>query len=138
MDNSVKDRDKKREELRATRGKELERMQLFELSSVYVDVSYRGQGIGTELVKRVLRKRLLESQKPCLPSTIYCLTLATTVDWYRDNFGFETVPSTDIPAPMALEVTAGNIITKLIGARLCCMRGTPKTLEICKNTPTSS
>jgi N-acetylglutamate synthase-like GNAT family acetyltransferase len=135
MEESVKGRQKKREKMRVQRAKELQQQQLWELASVYVQNPYRGQGIGTELVKRVLKKRF--SEDACLPSSIYCLTLATTVDWYRDNFGFEIVSSTDVPAPMALEVTAGSIITKLIGAQLCCMRGTPKTLEICKNVPSA-
>jgi N-acetylglutamate synthase-like GNAT family acetyltransferase len=134
MEKAVKDRDTKREKLRIQRQKELEPQQLWELASVYVEKPYRGQGIGTELVKRVLQKRFSEDNS-CLPTSIYCLTLPTTVDWYRDNFGFDIVSSNDVPAPMAFEVTAGNIITKLIGAQLCCMRGKPKTLEICKNVP---
>ncbi|CAB9531829.1 Acetyltransferase (GNAT) family [Seminavis robusta] len=109
--------------------------QLWELSSVYVESSFRGQGIGSELVKRILRNRIVEDGY--LPTSIYLLTLATTVDWYRDNFAFESVSSSDIPGPMAFEVTTGNFITKLIGAQLCCMQGTQQTLDICKSVPAS-
>ncbi|CAB9527516.1 expressed unknown protein [Seminavis robusta] len=133
MEQGVKDRDQRRAELRAQRERELQNEQLWELSSVYVESSFRGQGIGSELVKRILRKRIVEDGY--LPTSIYLLTLATTVDWYQDNFAFESVSSSDIPAPMAFEVTAGNFITKLIGAQLCCMQGTQQTLEICKSVP---
>ena len=143
LQQAVKDRDEKRKALRQQREAALllQQQQLWELSSVYVEAPYRHQGIGTELVRRVLRQRLLPAADqqqqllppPSLPTSIYCLTLATTAPWYEDNFGFEIVSSSDVPAPMALEVAAGSIITKLIGAQLCCMRGTDKTVGLlCK------
>jgi len=139
MSKAVQDRDQKRERRRQQRLQELEQqpntLQLYELSSVYVLPAFRGQGIGAELVKRVLKKTMTKDGDTLSPTNIYCLTLATTVPWYQDKFGFERVPSQDIPGPMALEVTAGNIITKLVGAELCCMRATSQTLELCRNVP---
>ena len=132
MEEAVQYRDQRREFLRQQRQAEVEVLQLYELSSVYVESAFRGQGIGTELVRRVVGEKLADGT--VLPSSIYLLTLATTVDWYKQNFGFEVVTGNDIPSSMALEVTAGNIITKLIGAQLCCMRGTTNTVELCKQT----
>lgn len=132
MQNAARDREKRREEIRASREKDRSGLQLYELSSVYVDPAYRRKGIGKELVKRVLRKRLLEASSPSPPSSIYLLTLTTTSGWYQQNFGFEVVDSRSIPSSMIFEVAAGNVITKLIGSELCCMRGTLKTIELCK------
>jgi len=143
MQEAVKDRDTKRQRLRQEIEAELEadpRAQLWELSSVYVEPAYRSRGIGTELVRQVLRQRLVgkdnkqTKKQPTLqtvPGNIYCLTLSKTAPWYKENFGFELVSDKDVPAPMAFEVTAGNVITKLIGSQLCCMRGTDKTLDLC-------
>jgi GNAT superfamily N-acetyltransferase len=135
MMEAVKDRDQRREELRARRERELTKLQLWELASVYVEPAYRGQGIGTELVRRVLKRHFQQNSNPQAPANVYCLTLANTTKWYEQNFGFEIVSAKkDIPKAMALEVAAGNVITKLIGAQLCCMRGTPKMLKLCKKT----
>mmetsp|Transcript_32675 Transcript_32675/g.54742 ORF Transcript_32675/g.54742 Transcript_32675/m.54742 type:complete len:271 (-) Transcript_32675:692-1504(-) len=129
MERAVQNRDTKREQIRARQQQDLDLLQLWELSSVYVLKEYRRKGIGTELVRRVLRDRL---EKKTLPTSIYLLTLKTTTDWYREKFAFEEVTGTDIPGSMALEVTAGNFLTKMMGAQLCCMRGTSKTPELCK------
>ena len=131
LQEAVKDRTAKRKALRQERETALLRnpqSQLWELSSVYVEAPYRGRGIGAELVRRVVRQRLATG---CLPTSIFLLTLVTTAPWYQTNFGFEIVETADVPAPMALEVAAGSVITKLIGAQLCCMRGTEKTFDLC-------
>ena len=93
---------------------------LYELASVYVIPDYRGQGIGTELIKRVLQRHVDRGRKL---SDVYLLTLATTVQWYYDSFGFEVVPEEQVPEQMRFEIAAGKLITRLIGAKLCCMRG---------------
>jgi N-acetylglutamate synthase-like GNAT family acetyltransferase len=94
---------------------------LYELASVYVIPEYRGRGIGTELVERVLQRH---AQQGHALSSVYLLTLATTAGWYEDNFGFQVVEEEEqVPAQLSFEVTAGKIITKFIGAELCCMRG---------------
>eukprot|EP00536_Pseudo-nitzschia_multiseries_P012834 jgi/Psemu1/209763/e_gw1.511.39.1 len=93
---------------------------LWELASVYVVPERRSEGIGRDLVRSVLdqHKELGRARE-----SVYALTLSSTVDWYRSNFGF--VPVTEpgeIPKPMALEVAAGKIITKLMGNELVCLR----------------
>lgn len=93
---------------------------LWELASVYVEPPYRSQGIGTELVRRVLQRHVDAGKSK---RDVYLLTLATTAKWYADNFNFEIVPEEEVPAPMSFEMAAGKIITRLIGAKLCCMRG---------------
>jgi N-acetylglutamate synthase-like GNAT family acetyltransferase len=92
---------------------------LYELASVWVDPAFRGRGIGTELVKRVLQQN-----SRIRPEFIYLLTLASTSRWYRENFGF--VLAKDVPKQMDFEVTAGNLITRLIGTQLVCMQGRPR------------
>ena len=132
MQNAASDRQTRREQIRAVREKDQKRLQLYELSSVYVDPAYRKQGIGRELVRRVLKRRLLADNSPSPPACIYLLTLKSTSGWYRQHFGFEIVDTENIPSSMVFEVMVGNVITKIIGAELCCMRGTPQTVELCK------
>lgn len=133
MERGVQEREKRREQLLRQTKKERALQQLYELSSVYVMPEYRSQGIGSELVRRVLSRQLVEQYAPPSQSCrIYCLTLATTAPWYTENFGFERVEGSDIPASMAMEVMAGNLITNVIGAQLCCMRGSNKTIDLCK------
>ena len=93
---------------------------LYELASVWVDPAYRSQGIGTQLVKKVLQRHVDNGDSL---SDVYCLTLASTSSWYRENFDFRLVRGNAIPAQMAFEVAAGSVITKLIEAELICMRG---------------
>lgn len=92
----------------------------FELSSVWVDPNYRRQGIGKSLVRRVLQRHL-DNTGPL--EDVYLLTLATTADWYHDNFCFKIVPTAYVPEQIAFEVQAGTLITSLIGAKLVCMQG---------------
>jgi len=93
---------------------------LYELASVWVDPAYRGRGIGTELVRRVLQRHC----KHVGPATnVYLLTLASTSKWYRENFGFKLVTDEGVPEQMAFEVKAGKLITGFIGAELVCMQG---------------
>lgn len=115
------DRLKRRQEL--LENEERRRPRLWELSSVYVLPEYRNQGIGTELVQRVLAKQQqLDSNQNTLD--VYALTLTKTVPWYR-QFGFTPVKDKNqIPSSMGFEVTAGNIVTKLMGEELVCIRTT--------------
>lgn len=134
MERGVQERKKRRDQLLRQTKKERALQQLYELSSVYVMPEYRSRGIGSELVRRVLRRQLVEQYAPPSQSCrIYCLTLATTAPWYTENFGFEKVEGNDIPASMAMEVMAGNLITNVIGAELCCMRGSNKTIDLLCN-----
>ena len=98
---------------------------LYELSSVWVDPAYRGKGIGTALVRQVLQRHA-NTVGPL--EQVFLLTLATTADWYRDNFGFEIVPEPYVPEQMAFEAKAGKLITSVIGAELVCMQGTASVI----------
>lgn len=135
MNKGVQKRQQRREQLRQKEElmmKESQQEQLYELASVYVKPKYRGQGIGTELVQRVLQQHIYDGQQKALPPcNIYCLTLSTTTSWYQKNFGFEITK--DIPASMTMEVMAGNMLTKLMGTELCCLQATLKTLELCRS-----
>jgi GNAT superfamily N-acetyltransferase len=94
---------------------ELERRpRLWELSSVYVLPEFRNQGIGSDLITGVLTRTNRQKGK-----YVYALTLAKTVPWY-EQFGF--VQEAEIPKPMAFEVAAGKVVTKLIGEELVCIR----------------
>lgn len=93
---------------------------LYELASVYVKPEYRRQGIGRELIRRVLQKHKDAGRSV---SNVYLLTLASTVGWYNTWFGFELVPDDEAPQQMSFEIAAGKLVTRLIGAKLCCMRG---------------
>jgi ribosomal protein S18 acetylase RimI-like enzyme len=99
--------------------------QLYELASVWVSPDYRGQGIGTDLVRRVLCRHVEQCGGVSSSlADIYLLTLASTEVWYRDNVGFQIVKEDkEIPAQMSFEVAAGGFITKVIGQELICMRG---------------
>jgi N-acetylglutamate synthase-like GNAT family acetyltransferase len=100
---------------------------LYELASVWVDPAFRGCGIGTELVRRILQRHVDEMGNPL--ENVYLLTLATTAHWYTQNFGFQRVPIDYVPTQMTFEVQAGNIITALIGAELVCMQGDTKLFQ---------
>ena len=112
-------RREKRAALVASAERETEegRNQLWEVSSVFVLPAYRGRGIGSELVRRLLAKHAMLERRNL---DVYLLTLATTKGWYQ-SLGFELTD--DPPESMKFEMDAGNIITKLIGAELICMRG---------------
>jgi N-acetylglutamate synthase-like GNAT family acetyltransferase len=115
--------DKKRKQRETMESLE-EKRQLWELASVFVDDAYRRQGIGASLVQGLL-DRLVRFYGTQSLENVYLLTLANKVTWY-EQFGFEVVLSEDIPKEMELEVAAGNLITKMMGERLCCMRGKSK------------
>eukprot|EP01083_Nonionella_stella_P097024 272751_1 len=87
--------------------------QLWELASVYVLPQYRGQGIGSEVVRRLLLKH-----RGPVPN-VYILTLNTTKKWYQ-NIGFEI--TTEPPEKMKFEMAAGKFITNFINEELICMR----------------
>lgn len=109
---------KRQAELELTRD---ETVRNYELASVWVDPAFRGQGIGTELLRRLLQRHC----QLCGPvSNVYLLTLASTSKWYRENFGFKLVPLEDIPQSMTFEVSVGKVVTGVIGSELICMQGT--------------
>lgn len=91
---------------------------LWELASVYVEESWRGRGVGGELVRRLLEAHVAAGRRP---ADVHMLTLAKTAGWYR-TLGFEQVPLDRAPSAMGLEMAAGSAITRLLGEELVCMR----------------
>lgn len=91
--------------------------QVWELASVYVQPKWRNNGIGSELIRRLM-KRHLDMDRSA--NDVYLLTLASTKSWYN-RFGFEETD--DPPTYMAFEMTAGGIIAKSMGEKLIVMQG---------------
>lgn len=96
---------------------------LYEISSVWVDPRYRKRGIGTEVVRRVLQRHVESTKKKGAMENVYLLTLATTSNWYRKNFGFQLVPLDKVPEQMAFETKIGTVVAKALGSRVVCMQG---------------
>ena len=100
--------------------------QLWELASIYVLPQYRSQGIGSEVVRQLLKRHEdLGREK----SDVYALTLEKTLDWYKNlGMGFALVDkSEEIPSQMSFEISAGNIITGILGEQLVCLRAGQNT-----------
>ena len=90
----------------------------WELASIFVEEQWRRQGVGSELVRRLLAEHSAAGRSQ---GDVYLLCLEGSVGWYS-TFGFETLPPTEAPKSMAFEVAAGGVLTKLLGERLVCMR----------------
>lgn len=94
---------------------------LWELSSVYVQPSYRGNGIGSKLVRQLVQNHIRQNRSA---GDIYFLTLDRTRKWYT-SLDFELTQ--DIPEAMILEMAAGSVVTKLLGEKIICMKGEGRT-----------
>jgi len=118
---SANERRKRREQLVAEEKEMIQlQSQIWELASVYVIPERRSEGIGSDLVRSVLEQhRQLQTGGGENDDDVYALTLSQTVDWYR-SFGF--IETRSIPKSMEFEVAAGNVITKLMGNQLVCLR----------------
>ena len=100
--------------------------QIWELASIYVLPEYRSQGIGSEVVRQLLKHHEdLGREK----SDVYALTLEKTLDWYKHlGMDFALVEkSEEIPSQMSFEISAGNIITGMLGEQLVCFRAGQNT-----------
>ena len=95
--------------------------QIWELASIYVLPEYRSQGIGSDVVRQLLKRHEdLGREK----SDVYALTLEKTLGWYK-HFGMDFAlveKSEEIPSQMSFEISAGNIITGILGEQLVCLR----------------
>ena len=85
-----------------------------ELASLYVLPEYRKQGIGTALVKELLKCYDAEKQE----AVVCLLTLRPTIPFYTPH-GFRVVEN--IPEPLKFEFKAGSVISTLLGNDLVCM-----------------
>jgi len=90
---------------------------LWELSSIFVVESRRGEGVGSAVVRRLLAKHVEAGRRA---SDVYLLTLAKTRGWYA-GLGFDDAPA--VPGALALEVAAGRLVTAAIGEELVVLRG---------------
>ena len=91
---------------------------LWELASVYIDDEWRGSGVGSALVNRLLVRH---SAMGRVAADIYLLTLAPTAGWY-ERLGFGCVPKMEVPRGMAFELAAGEALSAVLGNELVCMR----------------
>ena len=93
---------------------------LWELASVYVDAGWRRRGLGSALVRKLLRRH---AQRGYAFSDVYLLTLDPKSAWYARH-GFAVVDAPErVPSAMAFEMGAGKALSFLLGNRLVCMRG---------------
>ena len=91
---------------------------LWELASVYIDDAWRGCGVGSALVTRLLVRHASLGR---VAADTYLLTLAPTAGWY-ERLGFTLVPKADAPGAMAFELAAGEALSAVLGNQLVCMR----------------
>ena len=80
----------------------------WELSSVYVEPEFRGRGIGSELVKRLLANHAEQGRPLC---DIYLLTLASRCGWYEALGWKQTLT---MPDSMELEFVVGTPLARLV------------------------
>ena len=90
----------------------------WELASLYVEPSRRGDGIGQALVRRLLATHVESGQSL---DEMYLLTLSSTVGFY-EKLSFTVVDEAEVPKEMAFEVSAGKAVSFLLGNTLVCMR----------------
>ena len=96
---------------------------IYELNSLWVDPSFRGQQIGTELVQRCLKR----TKGLCSPSDLYLVTPVSNAAWYRDKFGFKLVSPNQIPEQLLFGMATGGFVSSLFkGVELLCMNGSEK------------
>ena len=118
--NAATERQQRREQIQTerARAKEGSSIDIWELASVYVLPEYRRQGIGSELVQRIMKEYQSTGK---LATDIYLLTLDP--DFY-EPLGFEIIESpTDLPKPMEFEIGVGSLIAGMMNKNLICMKG---------------
>jgi len=91
---------------------------LWELASIYVVQEWRGRGLGSELVRRLLDAH---SSAGNSLSSVYLLTIASTLGFYS-RLGFTQCEDANVPKSMAFEVAAGSVISSVLGNKLVCMK----------------
>lgn len=96
-----------------------DRNQLWELASVYVLPKWRQNGIGSELIRRIILRHVSFERSLM---DVYLMTVESRRAFY-ENLGFSL--ANDIPAAMEQEMSIGRIVSKIIlGSNLIAMRGT--------------
>jgi len=87
--------------------------ELVELATLYVLQEFRGQGIGSAIVKELLQKA--QGKIVCL------ITVESRTSLYR-KLGFREVPPECIPSPLQFEVAAGTVVARFaVNESIVCM-----------------
>ena len=92
--------------------------ELWELASLYVQEEHRRNGVGSELVRRLMGSHLAAGRRL---DALFLLTLEPTTRFY-DPLGFRLALADEVPKGMALEVAAGTALSFVLGNKLVCMR----------------
>lgn len=93
---------------------------LWELASIFVESEWRGVGVGTALVRRLLETHERQGRSV---ATLYLLAPEPTAGWYEDSFGFHIVAQDRAPQQMSFEMAAREAFSAVLGNQLVCMRG---------------
>ncbi|CAM9843521.1 unnamed protein product, partial [Ectocarpus sp. 8 AP-2014] len=72
----------------------------YELASLHVDESYRGRGIGSSVVRQLVKGYI---------RNLFLLTLESTVPFYEKN-GFAVAPANEIPTVLKAERAVGSLL----------------------------
>ena len=78
-----------------------------ELASLVVDPPHRGCGVGSSIVKELLRTR-----RPA-GSSVYLTTLSRTASFY-ERLGFRKINLNEVPLTLRLEVAAGSFVAAAV------------------------
>jgi len=89
---------------------------LWELRSVVVADEWRGVGVGSALVRRLMSAHEGRGRQA---SDVYLLANERTAGWYEARFGFGRVADEAVPRQMV----AAKRLSAVLGAQLVCMRG---------------
>jgi N-acetylglutamate synthase-like GNAT family acetyltransferase len=94
-----------------------------ELASLYVAPKYRRQGVGSQLVQRLVQQH--DKNHADAATGVCLLTLRPTAPFYQP-FGFTIVTDKSkvqppLPGALQLEIGLGNIVSTLLGNELICM-----------------
>lgn len=83
-----------------------------ELGSLVVKESWRGQGIGGQLIRSLLATQ---------DSPVYLECRASLAPYYA-QFGFEEIDWREAPVPLRFKAGAGHLMSKLFNVKLAVMR----------------
>jgi GNAT superfamily N-acetyltransferase len=90
---------------------------VWELASVYVLPAVRGQGVGSQIVAKLVQNFCNTDKKAASPRRLVLLTLADTASFYTPH-SFRVVPDPvqaqpPLPPLFVLEYLAGSVVARL-------------------------
>ncbi|CBN74296.1 conserved unknown protein [Ectocarpus siliculosus] len=92
----------------------------YELASLHVDESYRGRGIGSSVVRQLV-KGYVSTHGEGQIRNLFLLTLESTVPFYEKN-GFAVAPANEIPTVLKAERAVGSLLQSFFGNSVVCMQ----------------